>query len=42
MRFLLAGAIAASAISAENYFERIRVFERRETAGGTWYVVESS
>ncbi|KAK3330445.1 hypothetical protein B0H66DRAFT_572504 [Apodospora peruviana] len=31
-----AGAIAASAFKAENYFDRIRVFERRETAGGTW------
>ncbi|OAA66186.1 Flavin monooxygenase-like protein [Cordyceps fumosorosea ARSEF 2679] len=30
------GAIAAAALKAENYFERIRVFERRETAGGTW------
>ncbi|OAA45231.1 hypothetical protein BBO_03809 [Beauveria brongniartii RCEF 3172] len=32
------GAIAAAALKAENYFDRIRVFERRETAGGTWYV----
>ncbi|XDG07450.1 hypothetical protein ABKA04_007065 [Annulohypoxylon sp. FPYF3050] len=31
-----AGAITAAALKAENYFERIRVFERRETAGGTW------
>ncbi|KGQ05819.1 Thiol-specific monooxygenase [Beauveria bassiana D1-5] len=31
-----AGAIAAAALKAENYFDRIRVFERRETAGGTW------
>ncbi|KAJ6781221.1 hypothetical protein PWT90_08753 [Aphanocladium album] len=30
------GAIAAAALKSENYFERIRVFERRETAGGTW------
>ncbi|KAJ4145636.1 hypothetical protein LMH87_004482 [Akanthomyces muscarius] len=30
------GAIAAAALKAENYFDRIRVFERRETAGGTW------
>ncbi|KAM3479276.1 hypothetical protein MY5147_001757 [Beauveria neobassiana] len=30
-----AGAIAAAALKAENYFDRIRVFERRETAGGT-------
>lgn len=32
-----AGAITAVALKAENYFERIRVFERRETPGGTWY-----
>ncbi|KAI1803770.1 FAD/NAD(P)-binding domain-containing protein [Daldinia bambusicola] len=31
-----AGAISAAALKAENYFERIRVFERRETPGGTW------
>ncbi|KAI2634750.1 putative dimethylaniline monooxygenase [Hypomontagnella submonticulosa] len=31
-----AGAITAVALKAENYFERIRVFERRETPGGTW------
>ncbi|RFN54029.1 thiol-specific monooxygenase [Fusarium flagelliforme] len=31
-----AGAITAAALKAENYFERIRVFERRETPGGTW------
>ncbi|KAL1861337.1 hypothetical protein VTK73DRAFT_7138 [Phialemonium thermophilum] len=31
-----AGAVTASAFKAENYFERIRVFERRESAGGTW------
>ncbi|KAF8856860.1 FAD/NAD(P)-binding domain-containing protein, partial [Acephala macrosclerotiorum] len=31
-----AGAITAAAFKAENYFEKIRVFERRETAGGTW------
>ncbi|KAI0138211.1 putative dimethylaniline monooxygenase [Hypoxylon sp. NC0597] len=31
-----AGAITAAAFKAENYFERIRVFERRETPGGTW------
>ncbi|RDW78252.1 hypothetical protein BP5796_06104 [Coleophoma crateriformis] len=30
------GAITAAAFHAENYFDRIRVFERRETAGGTW------
>ncbi|KAI0883986.1 putative dimethylaniline monooxygenase [Annulohypoxylon maeteangense] len=31
-----AGAITAAALKAENYFERIRVFDRRETPGGTW------
>ncbi|KAH7141103.1 hypothetical protein EDB81DRAFT_692746 [Dactylonectria macrodidyma] len=31
-----AGAAAAAALKAEDYFERIRVYERRETPGGTW------
>ncbi|PVH71578.1 FAD/NAD(P)-binding domain-containing protein [Cadophora sp. DSE1049] len=31
-----AGAITAAAFAAEKYFDRIQVFERRETAGGTW------
>ena len=31
------GAVTAAALHAENYFKRIRVFERREAAGGTWY-----
>ncbi|KAI1392150.1 putative dimethylaniline monooxygenase [Hypoxylon trugodes] len=31
-----AGAITAAALHAENYFETIRVFERREAPGGTW------
>ncbi|KAL3427468.1 thiol-specific monooxygenase [Phlyctema vagabunda] len=31
-----AGAITTAAFVAENHFERIRVFERRGTAGGTW------
>ncbi|KAH8819831.1 dimethylaniline monooxygenase (N-oxide forming) [Xylogone sp. PMI_703] len=31
-----AGAVTAAAFKAENYFERIQVFERRETPGGTW------
>lgn len=31
------GAVTAAAFAAEKYFERIRVFERRESAGGTWY-----
>jgi cation diffusion facilitator CzcD-associated flavoprotein CzcO len=30
------GAATAAALSAENYFERIQVFERRDTPGGTW------
>ncbi|KAM5343617.1 hypothetical protein ACJ41O_012154 [Fusarium nematophilum] len=30
------GAITAAALKAEDYFERIRVFERRATPGGTW------
>jgi hypothetical protein len=32
------GAAAAAAFASEEYFEKIRVFERRESAGGTWYV----
>lgn len=31
------GAAAAAALKAEDYYETIRVFERRECAGGTWY-----
>jgi cation diffusion facilitator CzcD-associated flavoprotein CzcO len=31
------GAITAAAFTAEKYFDRIQVFERRESAGGTWY-----
>jgi cation diffusion facilitator CzcD-associated flavoprotein CzcO len=30
------GSVTATAFEAEQYFDRIRVFERRETAGGTW------
>ncbi|KAK8015224.1 hypothetical protein PG990_008520 [Apiospora arundinis] len=30
------GTITAAALKAEDYFERIVVFERRETPGGTW------
>ncbi|USW59319.1 Putative flavin monooxygenase, FAD/NAD(P)-binding domain superfamily [Septoria linicola] len=30
------GAAAAAALHAEDYFDDIKVFERRETAGGTW------
>ncbi|KAM7193729.1 hypothetical protein V8F33_007663 [Rhypophila sp. PSN 637] len=31
-----AGAVAAAAFRAENYYDRIKVFERRESAGGSW------
>ena len=30
------GAAAAAALTAEGSFDRIRVFERRSTPGGTW------
>ncbi|PPJ57818.1 hypothetical protein CBER1_00172 [Cercospora berteroae] len=30
------GAATAAALHAEDYFDTIKVFERRETAGGTW------
>lgn len=30
------GAAAAAALDAEDFFEEIKVFDRRETAGGTW------
>ncbi|KAJ9607679.1 hypothetical protein H2200_007757 [Cladophialophora chaetospira] len=36
------GAAAAAALAAEDYFDRIRVFERRETPGGTWWVLARS
>jgi cation diffusion facilitator CzcD-associated flavoprotein CzcO len=36
------GAITAAAFAAEKYFDRIQVFERRESAGGTWYFESSS
>lgn len=32
------GAITAAAFVAEGCFERIQVFERRGSAGGTWFV----
>ncbi|KAF2025141.1 FAD/NAD(P)-binding domain-containing protein [Setomelanomma holmii] len=31
-----AGAATAAALAAEDYFDTIRVFERRESPGGTW------
>jgi cation diffusion facilitator CzcD-associated flavoprotein CzcO len=36
-----AGAIAVDAFAQEQAFERIRVFERREKAGGCWCVPSS-
>lgn len=30
--------MAAAAFKEENYYDRIRVFERRESAGGSWFV----
>lgn len=32
------GAIAVDALAQEKAFDVIRVFERREKAGGCWYV----
>lgn len=34
-----AGAIATDALVKEQAFDTIRVFERRNAVGGTWYVV---
>jgi cation diffusion facilitator CzcD-associated flavoprotein CzcO len=31
-----AGAIATDALAREQIFEKIRVFDRRPVAGGTW------
>lgn len=33
------GAAAAAAIASEDTFNVIRIFERREVPGGTWYVI---
>lgn len=33
------GAVTAAAFAAEKYYDVIRVFERRGSAGGTWCVV---
>lgn len=30
------GAVTAAALGAEEAFDVVRVFERRESAGGTW------
>lgn len=37
-----AGAIAVDALAQENTFSTIRVFERREAAGGCWYALALS
>lgn len=37
-----AGAIAIDALAQEKAFDIIRVFERRERAGGCWYVINNS
>ena len=34
-----AGAISIDALAQEKVFDVIRVFERREKAGGCWYVL---
>ena len=36
------GAATAAALASEKYFDVIRVFERRETPGGTWYAYPTS
>lgn len=36
-----AGAIAIDALAQEAAFDTIRVFERREKAGGCWLVISS-
>ena len=36
----LTGAITAAAFVAERYFNRVQVYERRESAGGTWSVTK--
>lgn len=33
-----AGAIATDALVKEEAFDTIRVFDRRPTVGGTWYI----
>jgi cation diffusion facilitator CzcD-associated flavoprotein CzcO len=37
-----AGAIAVDALAQEKEFTKIRVFERREKAGGCWYALPLS
>lgn len=37
-----AGAITVDALAQEKEFDVIRVFERREKAGGCWFVYRSA
>ena len=39
---MYSGAAAAAAFASEDAFEVIRVFERREVPGGTWYADPAS
>jgi cation diffusion facilitator CzcD-associated flavoprotein CzcO len=34
-----AGGATAAALKAENIFKKIKVYERRSAAGGTWSVI---
>ena len=34
-----AGAIATDALLKEQAFDEVRVFDRQDTIGGTWYVM---
>jgi cation diffusion facilitator CzcD-associated flavoprotein CzcO len=36
-----AGVIATDALAREQAFDTIRVFERRDAAGGTWSVMQT-
>lgn len=38
----ITGAATAAAFAAEQYFGTIRVFERKGSAGGTWFVCYNS
>lgn len=37
-----AGAISTDALVKEQAFDKVRVFERRNSVGGTWYVVSTN
>lgn len=37
-----AGAATLHSLVAENYFSKIRLFERKDKAGGLWYVTFSN